>query len=104
MNSTVFSENMKKFRLAKKYTQEYVADMMDVSIQMISNLERGNKSIRIENLIKLCQILDVSTDYILTGNEKHLDNAALTENISHLSPKAKKMIAVLVEHCISDNI
>ena len=28
------------------YTQEQVADMMDVSIQMISNLERGNKAIR----------------------------------------------------------
>ena len=26
MNTTVFSENMKKFRLAKKYTQEDVAE------------------------------------------------------------------------------
>lgn len=54
------------------YTQEQIAEQMNVSIQMISNLERGNKAIRIDNLVKLCSILDVSTDYILTG--KRCDN------------------------------
>ena len=56
-------------RRALGYTQEQIADMMDVSIQMISNLERGNKAIRIDNLLKICQILRVSTDYILTGEQ-----------------------------------
>ena len=49
------------------YTQEQLAERMDVSIQMISNLERGNKAIKIDNLLKLSKILSVSTDYILTG-------------------------------------
>lgn len=39
---------------------------MNVSIQMISNIERGNKAIKIDNLLKLCDILKTSTDYILT--------------------------------------
>lgn len=50
-------------------TQEKLAEQMDVSIQMISNLERGVKAIRIDNLVRLSQILKVSTDYILTGTE-----------------------------------
>jgi len=33
------------------YTQEQLAGWMDVSIQMVSNLERGNKAIRIDNLV-----------------------------------------------------
>ena len=41
MNSTVFSENMKKFRLAKKYTQEEVAEKLCVTAQSVSRWECG---------------------------------------------------------------
>ena len=81
------------------FTQEHLADEMNVSIQMVSNLERGNKSIRIDNLIRLCQILDVSTDYILTGKENNSDISALTQQIAALPEKEKGMIRVLVEYC-----
>lgn len=81
------------------FTQEHLADEMNVSVQMVSNLERGNKSIRIDNLIRLCQILDVSTDYILTGKENNSDISALTQQIAALPEKEKGMIRVLVEYC-----
>ena len=84
-------------------TQEQLADRMNVSIQMISNLERGNKAIRIDNLINLSQILDVSTDYILTGKETQDDFHALTARIEALSPANRKMIEMLVDYCISEN-
>lgn len=83
-------------------TQEQLADRMNVSIQMISNLERGNKAIRIDNLINLSQILDVSTDYILTGKETQDDFHALTARIEALSPADRKMIEMLVDYCISE--
>ena len=54
------------------YTQEQIAEKMDVSIQMVSNLERGIKAIKIENLIKISEILKISTDYILTKNRFHM--------------------------------
>lgn len=84
-------------------TQEQLADRMNVSIQMISNLERGNKAIRIDNLINLGQILAVSTDYILTGKETQDDFHALTARIEALSPADRKMIEMLVDYCISEN-
>ena len=84
------------------FTQEHLADEMNVSVQMVSNLERGNKSIRIDNLIRLCQILDVSTDYILTGKENNSDISALTQQIAALPEKEKGMIRVLVEYCCKD--
>ncbi len=81
------------------FTQEHLADEMNVSVQMVSNLERGNKSIRIDNLIRLCQILDVSTDYILMGKENPSDISALAQQIAALPEKEKAMIRVLVEYC-----
>lgn len=84
-------------------TQEQLADKMDVSIQMVSNLERGNKSIRIENLIKLSEILNISTDYILTGKETAEDMQALTEQMASLSQKERKMMKLLMDFCLSEN-
>lgn len=84
-------------------TQEQHADKMDVSIQMVSNLERGNKSIRIENLIKLSEILNISTDYILTGKETTEDMQGLTEQMASLYQKERKMMKLLMDFCLSEN-
>ena len=90
-------------RKQQGYTQEKIAEMMNVSIQMVSNLERGNKAIRIDNLINLSQILNISTDYILTGKETINDIGSLAERIAQLPDKDKKMIEMLVEYCLSEN-
>lgn len=86
------SERRKLMRL----TQEQLAEQMDVSIQMISNLERGVKAIRIDNLIRLSQTLNISTDYILTGKQTTDDLVTLADQISQLGESQRKMIEVLV--------
>ena len=91
-------------RKQRGYTQEQLADLMNVSIQMVSNLERGNKAIRIDNLIKLSEILEVSTDYILTGKETADDIGALNTRIEQLSERDRKMINLLADFCLSENI
>lgn len=59
-------------RKALNFTQEQLAEKMDVSTQMISNLELGKKAIRPENLVKLCDALNCSADFLLTGKERNL--------------------------------
>lgn len=90
-------------RKQQGYTQEQLAEMMNVSIQMVSNLERGNKAIRIDNLINLSQILDISTDYILTGKATTDDMDALTARIARLPAKERIMVEMLVEYCLTEN-
>ena len=94
---------IKQLRQKANLTQEQLADKMDVSIQMVSNLERGNKSIRIENLIKLSEILNISTDYILMGKETTGDMQVLTEQMASLSQKERKMMKLLMDFCLSEN-
>ena len=72
---------------------------MDVSVQMISNLERGNKAIKIDNLIKISDILGVSTDYILTGKNTNEDISEVAKRISGLPKEDFDMINMLVEYC-----
>lgn len=83
------------------YTQEQMAEWMNVSIQMISNLERGNKSMRIENLLKISSILNISTDYILTGETGLADTSELAKQLKTLSEKDFQMVRMLIEFCLS---
>lgn len=104
MEKAILNEIGKRIQQRRKqmgYTQEQIANMMDVSIQMVSNLERGNKSIRIENLVNLCQILQVSADYILTGRNTELDNTVLFNKISQLSRKSRQMVELFVDYCLN---
>lgn len=105
MNETELIAIGKRIQNRRKqlgYTQEQLAEMMNVSIQMVSNLERGNKAIRIDNLIHLSQIMNISTDYILTGKQSPQDMNNLSEQISALTPKDKRMIELLVDYCATN--
>lgn len=76
---------------------------MDVSIQMISNLERGNKAIKIDNLIKLSKILGVSTDYILMGGSLETEQRVPINGFENLADKDRRMIEHLVLYCLNNN-
>ena len=77
-------------------TQEQLAEKMNVSIQMISNLERGNKAIKINNLLNLAQILGVSTDYILTGNKNPTEKGEAFAKLSSLPNDEYNIIEALI--------
>ncbi len=82
-------------------TQEQVAEQMDVSIQMISNLELGKKAIRPENLIKLCAALQTSADFILCGRHSDAANAELARKLGCLSPEHQRIIGLLIDSLIA---
>ena len=80
-----------------KLTQEVLAEAMDVSVQMISNLELGKKAIRPENLIKLCEALNVSSDYILMNKHSFYELSILSSKINSLSHEKQLLVEKLVD-------
>jgi len=85
-------------RKALHLTQEEMAEKIEVSTQMISNLETGKKVIRPENLSRLCKALDISADYILTGSLRQPPEDPVFQSLSALSPKELRMITELIEY------
>ncbi len=79
-------------------TQEVLAEKMNVSVQMISNLERGNKAIRIDNLVRLSEILGVSCDYILIGRSSTVPSG--TDNASELSESDAELVRTIINRLI----
>ena len=84
-----------------RMTQEVLAEKMDVSIQTISYIETGKKGIRPENLIKLCNVLEVSADYILTGAVAFPVYDILSERISKLTAEQMIYLRNIIENSLN---
>ena len=61
----IISSNIKKHRELKNYTQEELANQMNISRQSISKWERGDALPSIDNLIRLSDLLDLSLDELI---------------------------------------
>ena len=76
MNSTVFSENMKKFRLAKKYTQAEVAEKLCITAQSVSRWECGNTLPDVLLLLEIAKLYGVMVDDLFKKRSVAYDNYA----------------------------
>ena len=54
-----FGNRLKQLRKRRCITQEQLADMADLSVESISNIERGVFAPKFENLEKLANVLNV---------------------------------------------
>jgi len=79
-------------------TQEELAEKMDVSTQMISNLELGKKAIRPENLSKLCSVLGLSADYVLSGKTINSNVESVADELLHLNSEELKLIEQTIRY------
>lgn len=64
-NDLSYRKRIKDLREDHDYTQDYVAKYLGTSQTMYARYERGANELPIRHLIKLCQLYDVSSDYIL---------------------------------------
>lgn len=66
LDIAIFAERLRKTRLARDMTQGAVAQAAGLNKTHYNELERGKTpGLRVETLYKLCQVLHVSTDYLL---------------------------------------
>lgn len=68
---------IRKAREEQGYTREKFAEKLDVSVSYMAELERGRTGISVKMLIKVCNLLGLSADYVLFGNERAEDTKRL---------------------------
>ena len=62
----------KRVKLARKkagYTQSQLAELIDVSVNHISAIERGVYETRVDTLKGMADVLGTTTDYLVYGEE-----------------------------------
>lgn len=70
---------IRKARENMGYTREKFAELLDVSVSYMAEVERGKTGISVKMLMKICGVLGLSADYILYGENRAEDDALASE-------------------------
>lgn len=65
-NKELMGAKIKTARKEKGYTQECLSELVGISNRTLNLMEKGKSGMKIETLIKFCNALDVSPNYILS--------------------------------------
>lgn len=97
---------IRSFREAKGYTQEYMAEMLDICQSTYANLESGKSSLSIERLLEIAAVLELDFHQLLVLNGKeHVDGKSPLYDMpssDHLHEETKKLYEQLVEELRSE--
>ena len=98
---TQIGQRIRKHRERSRLSQEQLAERADVSSQTISTAETGKKRLRVENIIKICEALEISPDYLLLGEISPQDLTILSEKLSQLTPGQYRHLENIIDSYIS---
>ena len=78
-------------------TQEQVAELADISPQLLSNAENGTQVIGSDKLYRISLALGVSADYLLSGELSGKDIQLLENKLQSLSPEKRSAIQQITD-------
>lgn len=106
-------ENLKKLRELKNITQTKVAVDVEISQELVSQYELGKSKPTIENLIKLANYFNCSTDYLLSITDvptrikniekQDIEIANIIEQYKTLSNENKEHLKSYLHHLTIEN-
>ncbi len=79
------------------YKSKEIAQQMDIGATTYSDIECANTKLSVDNLYKLCQVFDVSADYIIFGETEDSYLAEVRKIFKQRPGMAKKIVAGLRE-------
>lgn len=91
---------IRKARESMGYTRERFAEKLDVSVSYLAELERGRTGISVKMLIKVCNVLGLSADYVLFGTERDTD-ALRADNIRRIDDKYLPLLDRVIGELLS---
>ncbi len=104
MELKAMGRRIKTARERKGYTQEQLAERLNLSVQHVSVIERGIKAPKLETFIKIANELQVNADFLLSDAlavSAQLEANELYERMEAVSDRDKerilKVIQVLVD-------
>ena len=96
----VLSQNIKSARLSSGYTQESLAEMSDISLNFLKDVEGARSGTSLLTLINLCNSLNITPNELLKDffKDSYDKTEYLTQQISLLNDYQKDTIYALIKH------
>lgn len=97
----VLGIRLKKARTQKKLTQDFVAESVNISTDLLRNIENGRNIGSIPTLLNLCNFLEITPDTLfeplLTTQKSTLDTS-LTQYFDSISNEDKETLKQIIIH------
>ena len=82
--------NIQQIRKSNGYTQEKLAEKIEVSVRYISDIEQDRAKPSYEVLVKICNLFNVSMDQIFSEYLKIKENKNIEYSLSGFDKLSKK--------------
>ena len=91
---------VRQAREAAGLTQERFAELIGVSPQNVSCVERGLAGVSLTVLRRMCEILRVSSDALLMGGGADNDADAIAHRLGQLPPEQFRVVQEIINHVL----
>lgn len=73
----MFNKRLRALRMKRKLTQQKMADALDLSLNAYQKYEQAERAPSLDCLVKIADILDAPTDYLL-GRDEYLGSLGVS--------------------------
>ena len=103
INKKNIGKKIKEARMNKHYTQEQLAEIVDISTNYLSKIERGLNSTTAETFLKIVKALDLDmSDFGIISNDiAEEEKSKLISNIITSDSKTIKILTPIIEDILS---
>ena len=105
MEKPIMGDRVKDLRKKKRLTQEQFAEKIGVSVQYVSEIERGISMPSMQVFVKILEVLDASADYLLrdmisTGNL--YGDKQIATKLERLAPNQRRTLMAIIDAYIEN--
>lgn len=79
VNFIIIGDRIRKIRQKRKLSQANLAEYTDLSVTYICHIETGKRQASLESLIRISNVLGVTLDFLLAGNQESDPTSLATE-------------------------
>jgi transcriptional regulator with XRE-family HTH domain len=94
MDYTALGRRIREERLKLNLTQEQLAEQVDISTSYMGQIERGERNIALDTLVRMSNSLGVTVDYLLkdsVNTDTNIFINQINQILSNRSSKDKQM-------------
>ena len=100
MERPIMGDREKELRKKRRLTQEQLAEKIGVSLQYVSEIERGLSMPSMQVFLKLLEVLDASADYLLRDMGSCANpygDKQIAARLERLSPKQRQALMAIID-------
>jgi transcriptional regulator with XRE-family HTH domain len=83
MQNLTIARKIRKAREHKEFTQDYMANKLQIEPTAYGRLERGDTSIKVDQLVAISRILNIEPEYFLSGEDSVIMHNPIQNNTAN---------------------